>query len=113
MIHLRGRQADVVIDESFGAPVISYWGAPLGSVDVASVSAALARPAVQGGLDVVATVSVVPEHGSGFQGRAGLSGHRRGGRAWAPRATWPPRDSARRRWKPRREPTLRPTPERR
>jgi alpha-galactosidase len=85
MIHLRGRQADVLIDESFGAPVIAYWGAPLGSVDAASVLAALARPAVQGGLDVVAPVSVVPEHGSGFQGRPGLSGHRRGGRGWAPR----------------------------
>ncbi len=63
MIHLRGRQADVVIDESFGAPVIAYGGAPLGDGDAASVVAALARRAGQGGLDVVAPVSVVPGDG--------------------------------------------------
>ncbi len=85
MIHLRGEHTDVVIDESFGAPVIVHWGAPLGDIDPASISWALARPLVQGALDVVAPVSVVPEHGSGFQGRPGLSGHRRGGTSWAPR----------------------------
>lgn len=85
MIHLRGRGADVLIDESFGAPVIAYWGAPLGEVDGDSVVAALARPIVHGGLDVTAPISVVPEHGSGFVGRPGLMGHRNGGRAWAPR----------------------------
>ncbi|MGB8858009.1 MAG: alpha-galactosidase [Ilumatobacteraceae bacterium] len=86
MIHLRGRDADVVIDESFGAPVIVYWGAPLGDVDPASVVAALARDAAQGGgVDVVAPISIVPEHGSGFQGRPGLHGSRSGGRAWSPR----------------------------
>jgi alpha-galactosidase len=85
LIHLRGQQADVVIDTSVGVPVIVYWGAPLGDVSPASVVAALARPLVQGGLDVVAPVSVVPEHGSGFQGRPGLAGSRRGGTTWAPR----------------------------
>jgi alpha-galactosidase len=85
MIHLRGSQADVVIDESCGVPVIVHWGAPLGDVDVTTVVAATARQVVQGGLDVVAPISLVPEHGSGFQGRPGLAGSRRGGRAWAPR----------------------------
>lgn len=94
MIHLRGGEAggvagvasEVVIDESFGVPVILHWGAPLGAAaDVASVAAALARQPVPGGLDVVAPIGVVPEHGSGFQGRPGLSGHRRGGQGWAPR----------------------------
>jgi len=85
MIHLRGVHTDVVIDESFGAPVIVHWGAPLGDIDPASLSSALARPLVAGALDVVAPVSVIPEHGSGFQGRPGLSGHRQGGTAWAPR----------------------------
>lgn len=85
MLHLRGRQADVVIDTSFGAPVIVYWGSPLGSVDPSSVVAALERPLVQGTIGVVAPISVVPEHGSGFQGRPGLTGSRRGGTAWSPR----------------------------
>lgn len=85
MIHLRGTSSDVVIDESTGAPTIAYWGAPLGDVDPDSVSAALARPVQQGALDSVAPLSVLPEHGAGFQGRPGLQGNRRGGRFWAPR----------------------------
>ena len=86
MIHLRGTQADAVIDESTGAPTVVYWGSPLGDVDdLDSVVRALARPVQQGSLDVVAPISVVPEHGSGFQGRPGLQGCRKGGRHWAPR----------------------------
>ena len=85
MIHLRGRQADVVIDTSLGVPVIVYWGEPLGSVEPTSIVTALERPLLQGSIGVVAPISVVPEHGSGFQGRPGLTGSRRGGVAWAPR----------------------------
>ena len=85
MIHLRGGSADVVIDESSGAPTLVYWGAPLGEVDPSTILAALHRPVQQGSLDVVAPISVLPEHGSGFQGRPGLGGHRRGGTAWSPR----------------------------
>lgn len=87
MIHLRGRHADAVIDESTGAPTVVYWGAPLGEVDLDTITEALRLSVQQGSLDVVAPVSVVPEHGSGFQGRPGLQGHRRGGRQWAPRFT--------------------------
>ena len=85
MIHLRGRTADVVLDTSTGVPTIVHWGAPLGDVDPTSLLRALERPIAHGMLDVVAPVSIVPEHGSGFQGRPGLAGHRRGGTAWSAR----------------------------
>jgi alpha-galactosidase len=85
VIHLRGAGADVVIDESSGVPVIVHWGAPLGDIDPASIGPALARSQVAGALDVLAPVSLVPEHGAGFQGRPGIGGHRQGGTAWAPR----------------------------
>ncbi|MCU1361011.1 MAG: alpha-galactosidase [Ilumatobacteraceae bacterium] len=85
MIHLRGRHADVVLDTSTGAPTIVHWGAPLGDVDLDALVAALERPITNGMLDVVAPISVVPEHGSGFVGSPGLQGNRRRGVAWAPR----------------------------
>ena len=85
--HVGGR-TDVVVDVSTGAPTIVYWGQSLGSdLDPESIAAALERPLVQGTFDVVAPITVVPEHGSGFVGRPGLTGRRGGGRAWAPRFT--------------------------
>lgn len=85
MIHLRGATADVVLDTQSGAPTIVYWGAPLGAIDPPSVVRALQVPVAGGGLDVVAPLSIVPEHGAGFGGRPGLHGHRQGGTAWSPR----------------------------
>ena len=82
MLHLRGRTSDVVVDISTGVPVIVHWGAQLeDSFD----PAALDRPLVHGSADVIAPLSLVPEHGSGFPGRPGLLGHRPDGTAWAPR----------------------------
>ncbi len=81
----RGR-AELVVDVSTGAPTIVYWGAPLGAdADLDALTLALSRPVVHGTIDVVAPLSTVPEHGSGFPGRPGLVGRRGGGRAWAPR----------------------------
>lgn len=80
-----GPQTEVVVDVSTGAPTIVHWGAPLGAADLSTMSLALARPLVHGAVDTVAPVSLVPEHGSGFTGRPGLSGRRGGGLAWAPR----------------------------
>jgi alpha-galactosidase len=86
LVHLRSSGCDVVVDVSTGAPTIVHWGAPLGEgADLAALPGAGTRPLVAGGLDGVAPVSVVPEHGLGFPGRPGLSGRRAGGRAWAPR----------------------------
>lgn len=82
MLHLRGRSSDVVVDVSTGAPTIVHWGSP---IDGDLAPAAIERPLVIGSPDVVAELSVVPEHGSGFTGRPGLLGHRRRGAAWAPR----------------------------
>ena len=87
MIHLRGRLADVVIDESSGSPVIVHWGVPLGDAVLESILAAFQRPITNNALDVTAPVSIIPEHGSGYPGRPGLLGHRQGGRNWAARFT--------------------------
>ena len=86
MIHLRGDGGDVVIDVDRGVPCILYWGAALGEhVDLGDWRRATERPVVGGAADVVAPLSIVPEHAAGFTGRPGLAGHRRGGTAWAPR----------------------------
>jgi alpha-galactosidase len=89
---------DVVVDVTTGVPTIVHWGAPLTSPGtvldddaeqelLASLVAALHRPVTSGALDAVSPLSLVPEHGSGHDGRPGLLGHRRQGRAWAPRFT--------------------------
>jgi len=80
---------ELIVDVSSGAPTILHWGASLGAdAEVAAVLAALDRPGVAGaGVDTVAPLSVVPEHGAGFPGRPGLVGRRGGGRSWAPRFT--------------------------
>lgn len=77
--HLRSDAVDLVVDVATGVPVVRYWGAPLERFVATDV-----RPG-PGGLDVVAPLSLVPLHAEGFPGRPGLSGHRRGGRHWAPR----------------------------
>ena len=83
-VTLRGATADVIVDVAAGVPAIVHWGAP--HPDAAdSIPVALDRPIAHGGLDVVAPISIVPEHGSAFAGRPGLLGHRARGRSWAPR----------------------------
>lgn len=85
LIRLATRSCDVLVDVGNGVPTVVHWGAPLGDIDLDSVPRALERHVVGGGLDVVVPLSIVPEHGSGHDGRPGLLGHRNGGRAWAPR----------------------------
>lgn len=86
LVRLSNAWCDLVVDTSAGVPAIVHWGAPLGDdIDLDTVAAALRRPTTSGALDVVAPLSLVPEHGSGHPGRPGLLGHRRRGVAWAPR----------------------------
>lgn len=86
VVRLSNAWCDVVVDLSTGVPTIVHWGAPLGAdVDLDTVVTALQRPITSGALDVVAPLSLVPEHGSGADTRPGLLGHRRRGVAWAPR----------------------------
>src|SRR5918993_576216 len=77
---------EVVVEVDTGVPTIIHWGAPLGEgADLNATRRAIDRPRPNGALDVVAPVSIVPEHGSGFTGRPGLLGRRGGGVAWSPR----------------------------
>ena len=78
----------VVVDLTAAVPAIAHWGAELGDdADLDALAASLERPIVHGALDVLAPLTLVPEHASGFPGRPGLSGRRGGGRDWAPRFT--------------------------
>ena len=88
-MHLQSANTSVVMDLGTGVPTIYHWGSPLGSaIDLQSVVTASQRPIAHGMLDVEVPISLVPEHGSGFPGRPGLLGHRRGGTAWAPRFSY-------------------------
>jgi alpha-galactosidase len=85
LVDLGDDNTSFVVDVSTGGGTLLHWGAPLADDDLAATGAALTMPAVAGGLDVVAPLAFVPEHGSGFPGRPGLSGRRADGRGWSPR----------------------------
>ena len=84
LIALSGGQTSLVIDTTTPSPTILHWGSSVGS-NLAGLRAALEYPIPNGGLDVVAPISVTPEHGSGYLGRPGIEGHRPNGEGWAPR----------------------------
>ncbi len=86
LLHLTSDQLSVLIDPSTGVPTVLHWGAPLAdpSSDDA-LRSALAPPIVHGGLDSVAPLSLLPEHGSGYMDRPGIEGFRSDGSGWAPR----------------------------
>jgi alpha-galactosidase len=86
MIPLRSETTEVVVDTSTGVPAIVHWGEPLGcDADLEGLAIALDRQPARGGPTVVAPIMVVPEHGSGFDGRPGLLGRRPDATAWSPR----------------------------
>jgi alpha-galactosidase len=88
LIHLHTDNLSVVIDPTSGAPTVLHWGETLfGVVNETALRAALQAPITNGNLDVVAPISLLPEHASGYHGRPGLEGHRANGAGWAPRFT--------------------------
>ncbi|MBA3289760.1 MAG: alpha-galactosidase [Acidimicrobiia bacterium] len=87
VVHLHDGETSVLVDCSTGAPTIVHWGVDLGPADgsLGALIDAARRPVTAGGLDAVAPLTLVPEHGSGFPGRPGWSGRRADGSAWSPR----------------------------
>jgi alpha-galactosidase len=89
LVHLRGSSVSVVVALRGGVPIIEHWGQRIpGEVHVDQLFSLREMPIMHGGLDVVAPLSLVPEHASGFPGRPGLEGRRSDGSAWAPRFTY-------------------------
>ena len=82
LIELVSDAVGVVVDLRDGVPVIAHWGRPIGGL--AHLPAVFDRPVPHGGLDVLAPLSIVAEHGSGHLGRPGMEGHRPDGSDWAP-----------------------------
>ncbi len=82
-VHLRAGDTDVVVDLDRGVPVIAHWGRPIAEPE--AIGRALELPVVGSSLDAAVAMSVVPEHGSGWDGRPGLHAHRADGRDWSPR----------------------------
>ncbi len=86
LVHLTSDNLSVIIDPSTGVPTVLHWGQPIADPSsVGALRAALAPPIVHGGLDSVAPLSLLPEHGSGYMDRPGIEGFRVDGSAWAPR----------------------------
>ncbi len=86
--HLLSGSTSLVVDTSSGPPEVVYWGRALDGADseaLAVASSAARPPATAGGLDTVAPVAIVAEHGSGFPGHPGILGSRADGTAWASR----------------------------
>lgn len=81
-IHLRNGGTSVVLDPSVAAlPAIVHWGADLGDVgtaDLTAMSLAVQPQRVSGGLDRPAALTVIPQESAGWLGTPGLVGHRDG-----------------------------------
>jgi alpha-galactosidase len=78
----------VVLDLAGGhLPAIVHWGSDLGTLSADDISAlALAGVRTTDGnpVDVPVRLSILPQQGSGWTGRPGLSGHRTSGADWSP-----------------------------
>lgn len=87
ILHLHTDDVSVVVDAAGDAiPAVLYWGAPLGrrtDTELAALADGLRPGLLQNHPDNGSRVSVLPEPGAGYAGRAGLRGHR-AGRDWAP-----------------------------
>jgi alpha-galactosidase len=92
--HLDGylslREADlhVVLDLGGGRlPAVVHWGADLGALtapEAAALALAGVEPIAPNAVDEPVRLALLPEHWTGWVGRPGLSGSRRG-QAWSPK----------------------------
>lgn len=88
IVHLRAGGTSLVVQTpNAQAPEVLYWGRDLGALTPAAVRAlslASEEPYDGNAPNDPLQVGVVPLASTGWMGRPGLSGHRAGGRDWAP-----------------------------
>ncbi|HEY3410225.1 MAG TPA: alpha-galactosidase, partial [Propionicimonas sp.] len=89
-VHLRSDDLSVVLDLSGGRlPSIVHWGGDLGELtaaDVVTLAHAGVHPIVANIVDEPLRIGLLPEHHTGWVGRPGISGSRRG-QDWSPKFT--------------------------
>ncbi|MGC0397427.1 alpha-galactosidase [Streptomyces sp. SAI-126] len=87
LIHLRATGVSLMLDpRSNGLPTVLHWGADLGDLtqqELSQLAEAVTMPNIPGFDDVVPRVALLPEHGTGWPGQPGLTGHRQGS-DWSP-----------------------------
>ncbi|MCW2810920.1 MAG: aga [Friedmanniella sp.] len=90
-VSLREAGVHVVLDLRGGRlPAVVHWGADLGAFgpeDGGTLSLTGLEPIAANVVDEPVRVALLPEHWTGWVGRPGLSGARRGGGAWSTRFT--------------------------
>jgi len=70
---------EVVLSASgVGLPEVLHWGAPLGDVEADALQLAMYRGVSSSGLDRPWPQTILPGEPDGWEGRAGLAGHRAG-----------------------------------
>lgn len=87
LIHLRAAGVSLVLDRRGSRlPTVLHWGADLGDLtqhELSQLAEAVTMPNMPGFDDVVPRASLLPEHGTGWPGQPGLTGHRQGA-DWSP-----------------------------
>jgi alpha-galactosidase len=87
IVHLRAGGCSLVLDaRGPGLPAVLHWGADLGDRDPAAwedLALATTPAGARGQLEKPPSRSLLRQHADGYQGRPGLSGHRRG-LDWSP-----------------------------
>lgn len=77
-------ESQFILDTKFGVPLVVHHGDYVSDTDIKNLPSLGSRGIARAVLDVEAPASLCPEHGSGWLGRPGLSGHRPDGSGWAP-----------------------------
>jgi alpha-galactosidase len=87
LTHLRAAGVSLVLDpRGNGLATVLHWGADLGDLtrqELSQLAEAVTMPNIAGFDDAVPRVALLPEHGTGWPGQPGLTGHRQGA-DWSP-----------------------------